>query len=276
MAMVPWFAVERFGAELTSRERTTPVTAVRSVEGRSVRLPVRAKEVSEGFVMYAVQARTVQAILAERRAPFVPVDLGRGRTVIGLFGARYLVSDLGTYDEVGCAFFVAPRREPWAVGLYYFELTANTRFSCEAAKAIWGVVKNEESVTVAPADSQVSWRLARRITGNHVLTVSFPRGGGGASTAIPLSIYTMLGGRPQRARSIRTGRGERLRLGRGQVRLTLGDHDANARDPLWQTLRRLGLPEAPAMLHGWTEHMWGELGAPHPLSGLDVRPVARS
>lgn len=274
--MLPWLALERFGAELyEQREKKLPeASSVRIVDGRPLVLPARVTDVTEGFVAYAVDARAVAAMLNEWRVPLAPVDLGTGQTAACLFGASYRVSDLGSYDEVGLAFLVAPRRTPLAAGLYYFELAANTRFSCEAAKAIWGVVKNEERVDVSLGDRRVAWRLVRKVTGHHVFTIAFPRGGAGASTDIPLSIYTMIDGSVHRARSRRTGRGERIRFGLGDVSLTLGDSDANAHDPLWNALRRLGLPRARAIAHGWTERMSGKLAAPHPVSGARRGPRA--
>ena len=266
MTLLPWLVLERFGTKLYRRD-AGPVTGglTRSFPERSVRLPVRAGDVTEAFVAYMVPARTVRALLSEQGVPLVPIDLGRGRTVVELFGARYRISDLGTYDEVGLAFLVAPRGDPLAVGLYYFELTATTRFSCEVARTIWGVVKHEEQIDVTLGDARATWRLPRKGTGAEVLTLTVPRGGGGSSTAIPIWIYSMLNGRLHRARSLRTGRGERIRFDSGGVSLTVATPEATGADPLADALRRLDLVRAPILAHGWTEHMSGELGPPRPL-----------
>jgi hypothetical protein len=267
MALLPWLAAERFRADLSGWDTAShPETAAVYVEGRLVRAPVRATDVSEGFVVYAVAAQTVQALLDEQRVPLRPVGLGLGRAAVAMFGARYRASDLGAYDEVGLGFLVAPRRDPLAMGLYYFELDATTRLACEAAKRLWGVVKSEEHVEVAFEPTRATWRLVRRASGREVLTVEFPRGGGGASTAIPVSIYSVLGGRLHRSRSTRTGRGERVRLAGRPVSFRLGDQAHNAHDPLWTALRRLRIPEAPTILCGWTERMSGQMAAPRPVA----------
>ena len=276
MAMVPGLAAERFAAELTPADTgaATAAAAPPPVEGRSIRLPARVEDAAQGLAMYAVPARAVEEALAERALPFVPVDLGRGAAALAIFGVRYVLSDLGTYDEIGFAFLVAPRQDPLAMGLHFFELPVSSRFSCAAGKAIWGYAKTEETIDVAAGESETSWTLRRKAGSGRVLTITFPRGGGGSSTAIPLPTYTLLGGRPHRTVFVRTGRGERILAGGGRVMLALGDEQANAGDGLWRTLRRLGLPAAPVILHAWTEHMSGEMGAPLPLSQRDHCPPA--
>jgi hypothetical protein len=54
---------------------------------------------------------------------------------------------------------------------------------------------------------------------------------------------------------VRGGTGESTTPGGAGVELILGDH------PIADELRSLGLPDAPALLSAWTEHMRGSFGA---------------
>jgi hypothetical protein len=266
MALVPWLALERFGDGLRSGDALgEPGMAVHVVDGHRVVLPVRVLDAAQGMALYAVSIEAVQAILTDTGAPFRPVDLGRGRTALSIFGVHHREGDLGSYDEVGVAFHVAPREDPLAVGLYIIDFPVNAPFPLLAGKAIWGYAKSEATVDVALETTRAAWRLTRPGARQPVLTVSFPRGGHGASTAIPFPTYTLPGVASTdvvRAVVTRTGRGERIRAhGRG-VRLELGDPAANASDPLWKILDRLGVADSQPMVHAWTEHMSAEFGLP--------------
>jgi hypothetical protein len=266
MALVPWLALERFGDGLRPPETLgRPGSSVREVDGRHVVLPVRVLDAAQGMALYAVSREAVQAFLAKTGTPFDPVDLGRGLTGLAVFGVHHREGDLGSYDEVGVGFYVSPRADPLAIGLYIFDFPVNAPFPLVAGKAIWGYAKSAAIVDVALESTHATWRLTRAGAAQPVLTVSFPRGGHGASTAIPLPTYTLSGAAPAdiiRTVVTRTGRGERIRAhGRG-VRLELGDPAANASDTLWDILHRLGVADRRPMLHAWTEHMAAEFGVP--------------
>jgi hypothetical protein len=264
IALVPWLAVERFAEELAGdrRPRASPST---TVAGKAVPIPTQVRAAMQGLAVYAVPARIALRALHERRAPFVPFSLGFGRAAVAVTGVRYVSSDLGAHDEIGVALLVTPKGNPWAPGLHFLELPVNGRLSCEAGKVIWGYPKTEETIEVRLERSRVAWTLRSKKDGSRVLTIVFPRGGGGSSTSIPLRTYTLLKGKAHRTVFTRTGRGERIRAGTGPVTLSFGTHSAGPVHRLAGTLRKLGLPVAPLILHSWTEAMSGEFGAPLPL-----------
>jgi hypothetical protein len=152
-----------------------------------------------------------------------------------------------------------------AVGLYIVDFPVNTRFALTAGRQVWGYAKSPATVEVTLEPTHATWRLARESAREPVVTVTFPRGGHGASTAIPIPTYTLpagASGEVVRTVVTRTGRGERIRAhGRG-VRLELGDPATNASDPFWGVLDYLGVAERRPMIHAWTEHMAAEFGVP--------------
>jgi hypothetical protein len=114
MALVPWLALERFGDGLRSAAQLgEPGKTVHDVDGRQVVLPVRVLDAAQGMALYSVPIEPVQAILADAEAVIRPVDLGRGRTVLSIFGVHHREGDLGSYNEIGVAFYVAPAWTRW-------------------------------------------------------------------------------------------------------------------------------------------------------------------
>ena len=266
MALVPWLAFERFGEGLRSGDELGEAGPTFQLVGdRRVVLPVRVVDAAQGMALYAVSAEAVQNILTATAAPFRPIDLGRGRTGLSIFGVHHREGDLGSYDEVGVAFLVAPPEDLLSVGLYIIDFPVNAPFPFLAGKAIWSYAKSEATVDAVLETSRATWKLTRLGAQQPVLTITFPRGGRGASTAIPLPTYTLPDAAPRdviRTVVTRTGRGERIRAhGRGVV-LQLGDPTANANDPLWKILHHLGVADIRPMIHAWTEHMAAEFGRP--------------
>jgi hypothetical protein len=136
------------------------------------------------------------------------------------------------------------------------------RFACRAGVEIWGDPKTEERLDVDLGADALACTLVRAASGARVLTVTLPRGGAGASTGVPLTLYTRLHGRLHASRLTRSGRGERARAGGRGVTVTIHD-DA---DPLGRALRTLGLPDAPPIFHAWTEDMTARVSRPVPLA----------
>lgn len=263
LAAVPGLALERL-ADGFDPLQPAPSEPAHRVGRHSIPIPARVRDATQGLAIFAVARDAAIDILAAQRAPFVPIDLGRGRTALAITGVRYRASDLGVYDEVGVAFLVAPASDPYAVGLYFVALPVNGRLSRQAGSAIWGYAKTEELIDVTLDGRRASWTLRRRRSRRRVLTISFPRGGQSTSSGVGLTTYTVRRGRPMRVQFVRSGRGERTLAGGGSVTLTLGS-GARGRDPLLSTLHRLGLPGAPVLLHSWTERMSGALGPAQPL-----------
>jgi hypothetical protein len=284
LAMVPWLAAARLDAELASSANRgaghRAGQAVTSQEkssafvqgGKSVTLPVSVREARHGLAIYAVPSAAGQRSVDEDGQHFKVVELGRGQTPLAIFIIDQQDGDLGTYGEFGIAFFVIPRDEPWAMPGWYIKMSpVNDAFSRDAGNHLWSYRKTTDyDLALAYANDQhVRCTLSR---GSYrVLTISFPRGGSGSSTAIPWYTYTVGNGLrlprgvPHRTIFTRTSRGERIRAGGAGVKLEPGSAAENASDRLWKLVYDLGLTEnSQPFLHSWTEHLSGEFGSPSP------------
>jgi hypothetical protein len=276
LATVPGLALERFSTGLIGSV-VDPVSTSDSepqlIEGRPLLFPVRTMDAAQGMIIYPVAMERSQPLLDERfGGHFVAIDVGRGRAAVELYVMDYRVSDLGRYLEVGVGVFATPRQDPLALGLCVLEEPVNDPFACRAGIEAWGFPKSECTLDVEWRQGDCAWRATDSATGAPLLTLTLPRGGNGGSTDIPLRLYTALGGVPRCTVARRTGRGERMRAGGAGIALAL--HGATDAAPLLQTLRALDLDTAAPTLHGWTEHVSVEVGAPRPLAAAAGRPMA--
>jgi hypothetical protein len=260
LATAPWLSLLRFGRELT--HRTPPAPRVYTVEGRPLILPVRVHDAAQGLVVYTLPAARANAVLAARGAPAHAMKVDRELAAVVVFGVRYRVSDLGSFEEMGLALLAAPDSDPWAIGLYLLAHPVTGSFSREAGHVIWGYPKTVETIDCAWEEHAVTWTLRRRAGGPAIVAVTFPRGGRGASVAVPLPTYTLLDGKLHRTVFTRTGLGERIRTGGEGVALTLGEAAADPADPGWGILDGLAAAGARPILSAWTEHLSGEFGPP--------------
>lgn len=252
--------------------RGTPLSAMHEVDGKAVMLPARIREASQAMAMWALPTAAASAALAARlgadAARFNVLDLGDGSSPFALFMVDYRESDLGAYHELGAAFFVRPACDPGAApGMFMVDLPVDQAFTCQAGIGIWGYPKTLEHIALDYRAERVGCEFRRRgrgkAPGRHVLSVSFPRGGEGSSTEVPMATYTMREGRACMTVFTRSGSGETMRgCSAGAVCLQLGKPG----DPLVDMLRTLGVAQATPMLHGWTEHMSGHFGIPAALA----------
>ena len=90
--------------------------------------------------------------------------------------------------------------------------------------------------------------------GQHVLTLTVPRGGEGSTEDTAATGYTLIEGVPHHNEFVRGGEGEQTVPGGEGVVLELGDH------ALAEELRSLGLETAAPILSAWSEHMRGSFG----------------
>lgn len=233
--------------------------------GRSVAMPVEVRDASTGVATWLLPARAAQRL--------VPVDFEvatvlPGRTPVAIAAIDYRDNDLGDYDEVSITFFVRPRGArrglPWLgalrdlvggrLGTYIWKLPVNQAFTCEAGRTIWGFPKTVEEIDFHYAADRVRCRLA--MDGEHVLTLSLPRGGTRTLPDTETATYTLVEGVAHRTRFTQGGSGVGFRLGGAQ--LELGPH------PVADALRSLGLPGS-ALMTMWIEHMHGRFAAPEKL-----------
>ena len=225
-------------------------TPTYEIQGQTVKIPAVVRDASSGSAMYMVDAAAAQQLVPDA---FEVVEASPGQTQATIVIVDYRDNDLGDYDEVGIVFFVRPAGQPNAeMGSYIYKLPVNQSFTCEAGFKIWGFPKTVEEIDFQYADDSATCRLV--MDGKHVLTLTVPRGGDGASEDSAATGYTMIEGVPHHNEFTRGGTGEQTIPGGEGVALELGDH------PLSDELRSLGLDPASPLLSAWSEHMRGSFG----------------
>jgi len=220
------------------------------IQNQTVTLPVAVRDASSGTVMYMVDREAASRIIP---GEFEADEAAPGKTQLCLVVVDYRDNDLGDYDEVGVVFFVRPKGQPEAeVGTYIHWLPVNQEFTRAAGCEIWGFPKTVEQIDFQLDDASATCRLD--MEGEHVLTLSLPRGGDGETPETAALGYTLLDGAPHRIEFSRGGKGESTRPGGEGVSLVLGSH------PVADALRSLGLPDLPPLLSSWSEHFFGSFG----------------
>jgi hypothetical protein len=220
------------------------------IQGQTVNLPVAVRDASSGTVMYMVDREAAGKIIPPE---FEADEVAPGQTQLCLVMVDYRDNDLGDYDEVGVVFFVRPAGQPEAeVGTYIHHLPVNQSFTQDAGSEIWGFPKTVEEIAFSVAEGSATCRLS--MGGEHVLTLTVPRGGDGETPDTQAIGYTLLEGAPHRIEFSRGGKGEITQPGGEGVGLELGTH------PIADELRSLGLPDLPPLLSSWSEHFFGTFG----------------
>lgn len=220
------------------------------IQGQTVTLPAVVRDASSGSVMYMVDLAPVQTLIPDA---FEPVEAAPGKTQLTLVIVDYRDNDLGDYDEVGVVFFVRPADRPDAeIGSYIHWLPVNQSFTRDAGYEIWGFPKTVEEIDFSYADESATCKLS--MGGQHVLTLTVPRGGDASTPDTPSVGYTLIDGIPHKNEFVRGGTGELTVPGGAGVVLELGDH------PIADELRTLGADTATPLLSAWSEHMRGSFG----------------
>lgn len=236
------------------------------IQGRRVTLPVEVRHARQGAATYLVSARAAQRLLPG--SEFRVAEIAPGRTLLSLAAIDYVDNDLGDYNEVSVTLFVRPPGErtgvPWLgtwadflrgrLGTWIHRLPVNQDFTREAGCTIWGFPKwvTEIEIDHGEERSVCVWRER----GEHVLTLSLPRGGERTLPEQRMTTYTRINGIPHRTVFTSSGEGVGIRL--GGARLELGSH------AIADELRALGLPRR-ALMSVWNEHMRGTFEAPEKL-----------
>ena len=220
------------------------------IQGKNVRLPAVVRDASSGSVMYLVDRAAAQALVPDA---FETVEAAPGKTQLTLVIVDYRDNDLGDYYEVGVIFFVKPKDDPDAeVGSYIHALPVNQSFTCEAGCRIWGFPKTVEEIEFAYSEGSATCKLT--MGGQHVLTLTVPRGGDGHTEDTDAVGYTMIEGVAHTNVFTRGGSGEKTTPGGEGVVLELGPHRVA------DELRTLGVDSATPLLSNWSEHMTGRFG----------------
>lgn len=263
LGLTPALAAERFIRALNGWTDETPggkgvraSSAVREVDGRSVLLPARVHEASQGFGVYSVPYASAQALVPEQ---YRPLYVGNGRAVAAVFIVDYRASDLGSYFEVGLSVYVTPSESALIMpGTFTHTLVVNDQFSHDAGRQIWGYPKTIGEIDIRYTNEAATCVLGP--PGNAVVTIEFRRGGSGATTNIPVYTYTMLDAKPTLTLFNRSARSEGTGLGGDGVQCLPGSSE----HALAETLRELEIPRHP-LLWSWTDQMQGSFGVPHTL-----------
>jgi hypothetical protein len=268
LMLIPPLAAASFIDGLAAPVPSTAPQRSLEVDGGPVMLPARVRSASQGSAYYLVSSSDVAKILEANEEPLRVFEIFPGQTPLATFMIDYRESDLGSYYELGVAFFVVPVARIVAVpGMSVRVLPVNQSFTQLAGREIWGYPKSlMPDMQIAYDDQEVHCTLDR--TRDDVLSVTLPRGGTSASREIPIYSYTSVNGARCCTRFVRSGRGESMRLN-PDVELRLGEGRSTAclcrgarnAPCICRDLRGLGLPSSP-VLSCWTEHMSGRFEAP--------------
>jgi len=220
------------------------------IQGRTVTLPVVVRDASSGTVMYRVDRDAAQKIIPPE---FETDEVAPGKTQLCIVIVDYRDNDLGDYDEMGIIFFVRPKGQPDAeVGSYIHHLPVNQSFTQQAGAVIWGFPKTVEELDFTTTEDSATCKVS--MGGQHVLTLTVPRGGDAETPETPAVGYTLLDGAAHRIAFSRGGKQEATRPGGDGVSLELGTHR------IADELRGLGLPDLTPLLSSWSEHFFGTFG----------------
>lgn len=257
---------EVYGAE---RGRSYDIPTADGV--RRVVLPARVHDAAQGMAIYTVPNDFV--------TPFVPPafrqgfrlwNLGARQTAVALFLVDYRDTDLGSYFELGLACFLSPRDNPLAAGMHVMSLAVNEDFSRDAGRLIWGYPKVRRMLDIRYTDDSATCAL-QRSNGKggavDVMRFTVPRGGEGASRAIPLFGYTLKQRQPNRVVFTRSGAGETFHSARRATPVAVLERSPDI--DIVDQIVAMGLPDLKPRFTAWTEHMSGEFGIPAVLRGDD-------
>ncbi|WP_310405387.1 acetoacetate decarboxylase family protein [Nocardia kruczakiae] len=206
------------------------MTAVHSVLGEKVRMPVEIRDADACAATFLVDAAAAREIVAP--TGLEPLTVA-GRGVCSLVFVRYVDGDLGPYHEFGLTLMVRGRDRD--LGVYIPWLPVNQTFTCAAGREIWGFPKEIADIRITPVrrgkrcEVRIDDRLvvAMEVGGG----VPSPGGMGGASIAA----YTHMDGILRRTPWVMNP--SQVRMGLGGTRIELGDH------PVAERMRALRLPK---------------------------------
>ena len=232
------------------------------IQGQRVELPVVVRDASSGAATYAVSAAAARKLLPNDDLELL--EPWPGRALCSIAVIAYGDNDLGKYNEVSIAFFVRRRGTPRGLpflgtvldfmrgraATYIRHLPVDGRFTCEAGRTIWGFPKTVEEIDFETEQNRASCRLV--MDGQHVLTLSLPRGGARRLPDSTMVTYSYIDGAVHATKFSSGGEGVGFHLGGAEVEL--GSH------PISQELRSLGLPKR-ALMTMWMEKMRGRFEA---------------
>ncbi|MGE0842570.1 acetoacetate decarboxylase family protein [Pseudonocardia sp.] len=213
-----------------------------TVEDRTLTFPVRIADATAVAGCWVVRAADVRPVLRDAEFEVAAVA---GRTVAVLALLRYLVSDLGAYDELGLA---VPVRHLGRLGAHLLQLPVTGPFTTAAGRQLWGLPKwlADADLSLGPRGATSEWRADGHVVLEAALRTS--------PTVLPVSVPARLTALAARdgdvLRSPVRGRARGLRVGFGAAARLVG----HGPHPLTDDLRALRLPRRPLLTVG-IEHL---------------------
>ncbi|WP_049566142.1 acetoacetate decarboxylase family protein [Nonomuraea sp. SBT364] len=205
------------------------------IQGRTVGMPVRVRDVAVCAAAYAVRADAARAVIAY--AGLEVAEVFPGKAVCVLLFADYRDGDLDAYHEFGMAFLIRRPDPGGQLGLFVHWLPVDARFTLEAGRTLWGFPKE-----LADIDLRLSSPYKRcilRRDGRLVLDLLVRPGVPVPGPAYTLDAFTHRDGVTRRVPWTFRARGVRARPGGALIRL--GNH------PIAKELSELGLPRRPLL-----------------------------
>ncbi|MFC5815401.1 acetoacetate decarboxylase family protein [Nonomuraea harbinensis] len=221
------------------------------IQGRTVSMPVRVRDVMVCGALYLVRADAARAVLA-----YSGLDVAEvlpGKAVCVLVFADYRDGDLDSYHEFGMAFLIRRPGATGSVGLadlrnaaaFVHWMPVDQGFTLEAGRSLWGVPKELADIDLRLGSPYKRCVLSRdgRLVLDMLVKPAAPLPGPGP--VIALDAYTHRDGLTRRIPWTVQTRGLRVRPGGALIRL--GNH------PIAKELSELGLPKRP-LLAGTVAH----------------------
>jgi hypothetical protein len=236
-----------------------------NIEGTDLGYPTLFHDGSTSVAMYVVPSKVANELIAE--SGFTVAEIAPGKAIMSFAGVHYTNTECGSYEEIGCAFFVNkyPRRSllpyvsTWVNILrgnqpsftWYLPVTEKSALEC--GEQMWGYPKTIEDIRHQQSQGRTTTTLYRE--GKQVLSFSVSNPGGKDSRPVHSPVYSIFEGSPHLG--YLTQNFSEVAYGR-DAELILSDH------ALVEPLRRLGLPRKPLM-SGHMGKLSFSMSAPVPL-----------
>lgn len=236
------------------------------IEGAELGYPTLFHDGSSSVGMFAVPSKVANEIIAE--SGFTVAEIAPGKAVMSLAGVHYTDTECGSYEEIGCAFFVNkvtgkprfPYLGTWINILngsqpsftWYLPVTSKSALECGIQ--MWGYPKTLEDIRHSKEQGRTITTLHK--DGEEVFRFSVGNLGSKSLKPARSPVYSIFEGGPHIGYlSQRFSDACYSRDGE----LTLSNHK------LVEPLRRLGLPKRP-LVSGHMGKLCFSMSAPEPIA----------
>jgi hypothetical protein len=235
------------------------------IGGTDLGYPTLFHDGSTSIGMYVVSSEVANGLIAD--SGFTVAEIAPGKAVLSFACVHYTDTQCGTYEEIGCAFFVnqfsgkpvVPYLSTWMNILrgkqpsftWYLPVTEQSALQCGVQ--MWGYPKTIEDIRHSQSDGRTVTTLHK--DGVEVLRYRVRNQGSRKLKPIDAPVYSIFEGKPHVG--YLTQHFSDAVYGR-DAELSLSDHK------LVEPLRRLGLPKKP-LLSGHMGKLRFSMSAPRPL-----------